>query len=99
MSIQRIRWSKVYESSEEELLAFLEDRGIQASRFVGEEYSDLTDQTSERDITIWCAEGSLSLRSGSTSTSLQPGDAVRISAKTPYGLHAGISGFVCYLSS
>lgn len=98
MSVQKIRWSRVYESSEEELTVLLKARNIEATRVVGEASSQQLQQVSKLDITIWCAEGSLSLRTESTSTSLQPGDAIRIGAQTTYDLHAGIAGYVCYVS-
>jgi quercetin dioxygenase-like cupin family protein len=99
MSIRKIRWSKVYESTEEELHGFLAARNIQAERIAGEAMTEQAQQQAEHNITIWCAEGSLSVRTGSTSTSLQPGDALQIDAGTSYDLRAGISGYVCYISS
>ena len=98
MAIQKIRWSRVYESSEEELLVLLKSRNIQAKRVDGEAGSQQPEQTTQKSLTIWCAEGSLAVRTPSTSTSLQPGDAIRIDAQTPYELHAGISGYVYYQS-
>ena len=99
MGTQRFRWSKVYESSEEELVAFLQARNIHATRFMSDVSGEQVRQTAEADSTIWCAEGSFVIHVGSTKISLQPGDAVRIDAGATYNLHAGISGFVYYLSS
>jgi hypothetical protein len=98
MDIQKFRWSKVYESSEEELLALLQSRRIEPARIEAEEFTKQTQPAADGPTTIWCAEGSLVLRSGSTSLSLQPGDGVRIGAGVAYDLDAGISGYVCYVS-
>jgi quercetin dioxygenase-like cupin family protein len=99
MSTRKIRWSKVYESTEEELNDFLRARNIQAVRIAAEAMSEQLQQKSQQDITIWCAEGSLNVGIGPANTSLQPGDALHIDASTPYDLRAGISGYVCYISS
>lgn len=98
MSIQKIRWSKVYESSEEELVAYLQSRNLQAQRITADELKTKNQQASEHDFTIWCAEGSLVLRLGSAAISLQPGDAVRINANTTYDLLAGMTGYACYIT-
>lgn len=98
MSIQKIRWSRVYESAEEELMAFLQSRNLHAARISAEASSEQVQRTAEQGAAIWCAEGSLSVRTGSTTTSLQPGDALRFSAETTYDLHPGISGYVCYVT-
>jgi len=100
MSTHKFRWSKVYESSEEELVTFLQNRNIvDVSRIASSEPGEQMQQTAQLDSTVWCVEGSLVIRIKSASISLQPGDAIRIPAQTAYDLHAGISGFVYYLSS
>ena len=76
----------------------LDNRGIKAQRVVGEAGSPPVQHTAKRDSSIWCAEGSLAIRTDSTTTPLQPGDAARIDAGTEYEVHAGISGYVYYLS-
>ncbi len=98
MSNNRFRWSKVYESSEEELIAFLQSRGLQARRIVSEEYATKSAQNSSVDFTIWCAEGSLTVRQNTMTASLQPGDAINLSANLPYDIRAGITGYVCYIT-
>lgn len=99
MSISKFRWSKVYESSEEELLEYLASKGIRATRFTAELGSEPVHYTNTSDAIILCAEGSLGVRTDSANISLQPGDAVRIDAETSYDLHAGISGYVCYVTA
>jgi homogentisate 1,2-dioxygenase len=98
MGMQKIRWSKVYESSEEELLDFLRQRNIQAERTVVEAMSEPDTHNADGETTVWCAEGSLSISDEHSSLSVQPGDAVRIPNATSYNLRPGISGYVCYVS-
>jgi len=96
MSIQKSRWSRVYESSEEELQAFLQSRGLTAERLTLAEFDEADQPDSGQPITLWCAEGSMTLQSASGKLSLQPGDTARIPAATSYRLLAGISGCVYY---
>lgn len=99
MNLQKFRWSRVYESSEEELVALLHARSIQSKRLVVEADGGPVEHTSKHTTTIWCGEGSLALRTLSTETSLQPGDAIRVDANTAYSLYPGIAGFICYVSN
>ncbi len=99
MNSPKFRWSKVYESSEEELREYLAMRTIQANRFSTEESGESSKHHLEDAARLWCAEGSLTLVIGTDSLSLQPGDGVRIAAGTDYELRAGLTGYVCYISS
>ncbi len=96
MKLQKFRWSKVYESSEEELLIFLQSRQITAERWAADAFQAIEQRQFGQDRTLWCAEGSLKLSTGGAITSVQPGDAVRIPANTSCDLTAGMSGCVCY---
>jgi len=98
MSMRKFRWSRVYESSEEELLGLLSSRKITAKRIAAHADAEPTDQTAKGSLCIWCAEGSLTVRTESTSTPMQPGDALTIEAGASYSLQPGISGYVYYLS-
>jgi len=98
MQVQKIRWSKVYESTEEELTDFLHSRNITAERWVADESSSSGQRSQNHATTIWCAEGSLVVYTGSTTISLQPGDALRIHANVTFETIAGMSGCVCYES-
>ena len=98
MSFKKFRWSKVYESSEEELVNFLQARNLAGERIHAEADAEPAEQRAESDITIWCAEGSLVIVSGSISTSLQPGDALRIEANTGYVIRPGIADCTYYLT-
>jgi quercetin dioxygenase-like cupin family protein len=99
MGFKKFRWSKVYESSEEELIALLQARNIHSQRLYAEASSTQTEQHTDSTITIWCAEGSLVVEAGSTSVSLQPGDALHIEANISYLAHPGIANCVYYLTS
>lgn len=94
MSMQKFRWSRVYESSEEELTALLTQRGIEATHTT----LVMTDEAVTHAATLWCAEGSLTISDQQTTLSLQPGDAVRITPNASYNIRAGISGCVYYES-
>ena len=100
MTPQKIRWSKVYESTEEELLDFLESRGIQAERKTAEAFDQSNQQTPlQGTVTLWCAEGSFSVHCGDTKISMQPGDALRLPANSSHTIISGMSGCVYYQSS
>jgi mannose-6-phosphate isomerase class I len=99
MPNKKFRWSKVYESSEEELIDFLQRRGLESLRITADESSVKARQIMEHDFTVWCAEGSLVLKQDTATVSLQPGDAIPVSANVPYDLVAGISGYVCYITN
>ncbi|MDB5184684.1 MAG: hypothetical protein JWN38_492 [Candidatus Saccharibacteria bacterium] len=99
MPIKKTRWSKVYESSEEELIAVLHSRGVQTERFHVEELVALPPQTAQAGQTVWCAEGSATITTADGKLSLQPGDAIRFDTPTNYDVQAGITGFAYYLSS
>jgi mannose-6-phosphate isomerase class I len=98
MKLQKFRWSKVYESTEEELLAFLQVRDITVQRHEAEAFTELTEQITAQDSTLWCAEGSYSLKVGEQTFSMQPGDAIRLPSQTAYSITAGLSGCAWYQS-
>jgi quercetin dioxygenase-like cupin family protein len=99
MKLQKFRWSKVYESSEEELTDFLKARNISATRTDGEAFERLTETKRPDAITIWCAEGSFTLTINGENISMQPGDAIHILADAPYEIAAGMSGYIRYESN
>ncbi len=98
MQLQKFRWSKVYESSEEELTDFLESRNIIAERYAVDEFEEFSGSF-EYDVTFWCAEGSFKMQINEINYSMQPGDALRIPANNAYQATAGISGCSWYVSS
>lgn len=96
MRPRKTRWSKVYESSEEELVAFLQARGVPASRWTADEFEAVPERTLVVATDIYLAEGSASFRAGSQDYSMQPGDAIRLPAGIVLTISAGMSGCVCY---
>jgi mannose-6-phosphate isomerase class I len=96
MQVKKTRWSRVYESSEEELTDFLSSRKLTAERHTLSEFETAEPQTSPHGTTLWCAEGSMTVQAASTKLSVQPGDSVQLPAATPFTLLAGISGCVYY---
>ncbi len=99
MKLQKFRWSRVYESAEEELLEFMADRGVAAERQHIDEFESSTELTGETGSTIWCAEGSLQIVIEGVSTPMQPGDGAPIQPNTTFVVEAGFSGCVIYVSS
>jgi hypothetical protein len=97
MRFRKFRWSQVYESSEEELVALLQARKIDGKRIHAD--VEQTEQRAESVTTLWCAEGSLVVGTESTDTPLQPGDALRLEAGTAYSVRPGIANCVYYLTS
>jgi quercetin dioxygenase-like cupin family protein len=99
MQPKKTRWSRVYESSEEELTDFLRSRKLAAERHTLSEFETTEQQTTPRDVTLWCAEGSMTVQTDSTKLSIQPGDSIQLPAGTVFALLAGISGCVYYEST
>lgn len=98
MSLKKFRWSRVYESSEEELIRLLHTRNIDSERIHIEAEARQIEKYTENVSTIWCAEGSLVVKTSSISTSLQPGDALSLGAGTRYSVKPGIAGCAYYLT-
>jgi mannose-6-phosphate isomerase-like protein (cupin superfamily) len=99
MVLKKFRWSKVYESSEEELLGFLSERHINAECVVPSTLDEPDQRTSSQDSTLWCAEGSMVVCVMGKSITLQPGDALRLPPNAAYEVRAGISGYTYYEST
>lgn len=98
MDLRKYRWSKTYESAEEELLSLFQVKKISGERIVLEPY-DTTDGNNSGDgCHIWCAEGSLTVAAADKRVPLQPGDALAIPANTTFSINAGLSGSAHYLT-
>ena len=95
MKLQKFRWSKVYESSEEELVGLLQTQGITTQPFEAEAFSTFEETTSV-PVTMWCAEGSFGVHWGEEKVSMQPGDGLRIPAQANVTISAGIAGCTWY---
>lgn len=96
MKLRKSRWSKVYESSEEELTGFLAARSIVAERWELEAFAVTNGRTLDIDTTIWCVEGAANFNVNDSGISFQPGDAVQLPAGTSLQVTAGMFGCVCY---
>lgn len=97
MIIQKFRWSKVYESSEEELIDLLDAMGVYAERRAFDEFETANLTSPSQENRLWCAEGSMVIKHGPEQISVQPGDGLVIPANTDYELDAGIAGCAIYL--
>ena len=98
MHLRKYRWSRHYESAEEELAGFLRSRAIQADRWDAEAEHEFTIEPHQNDTQLFCVEGSLVITIDGRQYSLQPGDALDIPANTSCNAIAGLTGVVCYES-
>ena len=98
MQLRKYRWSKVYESAEEELVALLKQRQIEAIYWQGEDGEEVSERQFAVDTQLWCAEGQLVVTADSTVYSLQPGDVLDIPADTVVAMHVGFGGCAIYKS-
>ncbi len=98
MKYQKTRWSKVYESSEEELVELLDSRAIIYERWQTAEFHDFGDQQFEHDTTFWCADGSIVFIIAGKRVSIQAGDAIRFFPQTRCSAIAGMAGCTIYES-
>jgi quercetin dioxygenase-like cupin family protein len=96
MNVRKYRWSKHYESAEEELTNLLAARNIEAERWTANEMEVLDSRVFAEDHQLWCAEGSIIFTIEGQRVSIQPGDTLEIPANMPHDAIAGISGCVCY---
>lgn len=96
MQLQKFRWSRVYESSEEELIALLSAKNIKVQRWHVDAMQDLEANAYTLDTTIWCAEGSIVFDFGQQKYSIQPGDGLAIPANFGFTATAGITGCAIY---
>ena len=96
MILRKYRWSKHYESAEEELLEILKSKHIDAERWQAAEYKEFPALQYLYDQHIWCAEGSITFKIDRKEVSLQTGDTLDLPAGTTYEALAGFSGCVCY---
>ena len=96
MQLRKYRWSRHYESAEEELVGILTSKKITAERWHADEGHVFESHTHEYDKQLWCAEGSIVFVVNGKSISLQPGDALDLPAHTEHSATAGMTGAVCF---
>lgn len=98
MELKKYRWSKVYESAEEELHALLSRKNIDAVRWEADPATIFEPHVHSYNKRLWCVEGSIIFSVYAQTFSLQPGDALDVPANTMHEATAGLSGCVCYES-
>ncbi|MBC7546537.1 cupin [Candidatus Saccharibacteria bacterium] len=96
MQLRKYRWSRDYESAEEELAGLLVTKSIIATRWAATEYQEFSEHTHFYDKQLWCVEGSIQFMVGGRPFSIQPGDTLDIPAGTTHSARAGFAGCVCY---
>ena len=96
MQLKKYRWSRDYESAEEELHKFLDAKGYKTERWASTKHQVFPQTSPPHDVKLWCAEGSIFYSVSGQRFSLQPGDALDIPANSNFEAVAGISGCVCY---
>jgi quercetin dioxygenase-like cupin family protein len=99
MQVRKSRWSKVYESAEEELVQLLERKHIAARRWAAEEGEEIASQQFPTDMQLWCAEGQLTCTVAGQAYSMQTGDVLNIPAGLDCTMRARLGGCVCYESA
>ncbi len=102
MQLRKYRWSRDYESAEEELIQLLARKKITAERWVGEPSHKFETHKHDYDKQLWCAEGSIVIHAvihdQSKAITLQSGDALDLPAGTEHHALVGFSGCAIYES-
>ena len=98
MQLRKYRWSRDYESAEEELIQMLARKQIIADRWVGEPSEAFETHNHDYDKRLWCAEGSIVITVGEQRVTLQSGDAMDLPAHTSHQALVGFSGCAVYES-
>lgn len=98
MNPRKYRWSKVYESAEEELQNLLKASNIIAERHEIESYDEQIIPT-DTSIRIWGAEGTASFTVDGKRYSMQPGDVLEIPAHNTCTVTTTLSNFAWYQST
>lgn len=97
MNPRKYRWSKVYESAEEELLDFLAARNIVAERHDIEPYEEHPVAASTA-VRIWGVEGTASFTVDGKRFSIQPGDVLELPTGVSCVVSTSLSPFAWYQS-
>ncbi len=90
MILKKYRWSRDYESAEEELLQMLDAKKISCQRWTANSDEELAPRVHSQGRKLWCAEGSIIFTVVGKKISLQAGDALDIPA---YSVHSALGGF------
>lgn len=98
MKLRKYRWSKTYESAEEELERLLQSKNIAAERWTADLGEIFEPHQHPQHKQLWCVEGTVVFTIDGKDISLQAGDALDLPANTVHQAVAGMSGCVCYES-
>ncbi len=98
MILKKYRWSRDYESAEEELLQMFASKNITSQRWTAEGDEELAPRVHALDRKLWCAEGSIIFAIDGKKISLQAGDALDIPALAVHSALGGFSGCAIYES-
>jgi len=98
MNPKKYRWSKVYESAEEELQEFLQSRNITAERHAIDAYEERTVSITN-STRIWGAEGNAYFTIGGKRYSMQPGDVLEVPTDCECVVTTSLSDFAWYQST
>lgn len=98
MSPKKYRWSKVYESAEEELLGFLQYKKINAQRHEMDGYETRKLTPSPDVIQLWGVEGTAKIAVNGSQFSLQPGDTLDIPPNAEATISTAFSNFAWHQS-
>lgn len=96
MPTRKYRWSKVYESSEEELVTLLQQKHIVAARWVLDDDGARVPSFTDTGILLWCAEGQFSCLVNGVRYAIQTGDTLEIAAGSTWEAVARFGGCVVY---
>lgn len=96
MQLRKYRWSRHYESSEEELQDFLTAKNLTTERWTADAGEVFEPHSHDYHKLLFCAEGSLGMTAAGRNFSLQPGDTLELPAGTEHHATAGLTGAVCY---
>ena len=96
MNVRKYRWSRVYESAEEELVELLAAKNITATRHELDSYESLNLPAHDKLAHIWSAQGAAIFVVGGKRFSLQPGDVLDVPAGETCDVTTSLSDFAWY---
>jgi len=96
VNFRKYRWSRDYESAEEELVNLLLAKRITATRWTADADVIFEPQYRQQDVRLWCVEGSIKYVIDNKLVSMQPGDALDIPSGAVYTATCGFSGCAVY---
>lgn len=99
MHIQKSRWSKTYEAAEEELIELLSHSFTELPERLTLPDQETESLTTTTEISIWCAEGSMTISNGQQHVALQTGDTAALAPNQNYSILSGFTGCVYYQES